>query len=93
MLQNAKLGQRFAAGRAAAGGHHGEHIPAGDGGKMREAGESLEGAGKLMIIFIFGHVYTLTVASEQKLFRGPTLSRSAGGVEGCGRFRHKSPRR
>ena len=43
MLQNAKLGQRFAAGRAAAGGHHGEHIPAGDGGKMREAGESLEG--------------------------------------------------
>jgi hypothetical protein len=54
---------------------------------MREAGESLEGAGKLMIIFIFGHVYTLTVASEQKLFMGlhyrdpPVGSRDAGAFD------------
>jgi hypothetical protein len=43
MLQNAKLSQRFAAGRAAAGRHHGEHVPAGDGGEMRKAGKALKG--------------------------------------------------
>ena len=43
MLQDAHLRQRLAARGAAAGRHHGEHVPAGDGGKVREAGETLEG--------------------------------------------------
>ena len=34
-------------------GNHGEHIPAGDGGEVREAGETLEGAGELLVVVVF----------------------------------------
>ncbi len=53
MLQHAQLRQGFAARTAAARRHHGEHIPAGDSGEMREAGKPQEGAAKLLIIFVF----------------------------------------
>ena len=52
MLQDAHLRQRFTA-RGAARRHHGEHVPAGDGVEVREAGEALEGAGELLIVIVF----------------------------------------
>ena len=43
VLQDAHFRQRFPARGTTAGRHHGKHVPAGDGGEMREAGEALEG--------------------------------------------------
>ena len=34
---------------------HGEHVPAGDSGEVRETGETLEGAGELLIRNVFLH--------------------------------------
>ncbi len=53
VLQDAQLCQRFASRGTAACGHHGKHVPTGNGGEVREAGETLEGTGELLIIILF----------------------------------------
>ena len=65
MLQDAHLRQRFTARGAAAWRHHGEHVPAGDGGEVREAGEALEGAGELLIIIVFHEVLVSESADDK----------------------------
>ena len=56
MLQHAQFCQSLASRGAAARRHHGENIPAGDSAEMREAGKTLESAGKLLIVFVVSHV-------------------------------------
>ena len=65
MLQDAHLRQRFTARGAAAGRHHGKHVPAGDGGEVREAGETLEGAGELLIVIVFHEVLVSESADDK----------------------------
>ncbi|MNL44611.1 hypothetical protein D3C87_1671980 [compost metagenome] len=66
MLQYAHFGQGFTSGLAAAWWHHGEHIPTGDGGKMRETGETLERAGELLIVIVVHEVLVSESGNDKK---------------------------
>jgi hypothetical protein len=64
MLQYAHFASASPRGTAA-WRHHGEHIPAGDGGEVREAGETLEGAGELLVVVVFHEVLVSESADDK----------------------------